>query len=55
MTANIGMVVLDLALHPLSIGKDIIDISKVVTDFDYSECSTWYWKYIDLKQFAVNR
>jgi hypothetical protein len=42
MTANIGMVALDLALHPFSIGEDVIDISKVVTDFNYPECSSWY-------------
>ena len=42
MTANIGMVVIDLALDPFRVKNDIIDISKVVTDFEYPECSTWY-------------
>jgi hypothetical protein len=40
-TANGLKIVLDIATGA-SPTKDIIDISKLVTDLDYPECSSWY-------------
>ena len=40
-TANGMKIVLDIATGA-SPTKDIIDISKLVTDLDYPECSSWY-------------